>query len=555
MKNKKSKLSFLAFCMVVTMAAQLRYVNSGAVGGGDGLSDATAWTAQESFTNAVPGQTIYFKAGNYGSPINLVFTTDGTVNNRIVFEGYKSVIGDIVATNGNTLYTGGAVDVAEAPSFVGTITTNRPDQDTGIRFEGDYVTIKNFAFQYYNRPFESSGNNNIIDNIYSYSAGNHNPADLGGFSTSFPTGAYLGWGVLLRGNDIEFKNLYVLDAGAEGIKLSNSANPIGRNNTVRCIRGVGPVGSPTAADGNETDYHFLIGSNTSNGRFYNTEVFNNVGMVSPGHGIVSKSVDNEPITGHIFDGFYVLNSKIETQFPNVTNITFKNGQVESSDNDSRRDAHDANIANGSSGIVIENVKFINTAARSRGWDDTYVEVYNEAAQNLLIKNCLFTNDGLYISALAVSFGFPQYLYTTDNWTLDHCTFYNYPRLWEVDKPNTNIQIINSIIVDNPIHSTTRYNDGAGPQGGTTGPFTLNVSYSSVNFFNGFSVSGTNITTVDPLFVDAAGGDFSLQSSSPLISSGVSTAEYSAGLPLGYLGGMGKNNKSTISSGIPLIIMN
>jgi len=541
MKNKNFTLFWLIALFSISLSfGQTKYVASASDGGSasnTGNTESSPWTLDHALDQIDAGNatTVYVKAGSDYAPITNTVTRDATESNPISIIGYKNTINDIVAVNGSTLYTGGMPDATEAPLIKGTTTTNRPDQNNGLKFYGDWYIIKNLSFYSYNQPFESTGANSIVDNIYSYKSGNHNPADLGGFSTVFPTGSYTGWGIRITGDNHQLTNSYVLDAGAEGIKVYGpAANFVHRNNTVRTILGVGPYyGDWTQADGNSTDYHYLTSGNTSGGRYYNISVIQKNGMNSDGHGIVFKSSnDSQPITDMIVDGWYVFNSKIESQFPNVTNITFDNGEMDSDETTSRLTGKEANFANGGSDIIIKNSRFLNgTHVALRGWQDIYNVTYPYAVDGIKFLNCYFGSQDRE-QAIRISHGPGNSdSHEIRNVTFDHCTFENFTGLAYMSADFSNINFINSIVLDIPTYYFIGYHDGPGGAGGEGGPYPLSANWSSVNFSGGFGArSGTNITTFDPQ-LDSEG----ITTNSSLASAGISTADYSAGLPIGYFG--------------------
>jgi hypothetical protein len=254
-------------------------------------------------------------------------------------------------------------------------------------------------------------------------------------------------------------------------------------------------------------------------------------MSSDGHGICVKTTVGNPANNIIVDGFLVENTKLETQFTNVTNITFRNGELRATNTDQRIDGTDANIANGSQFVTLDNVKFSGGAhLTSRGWQDTQPNQALLGAVDLIVKNCWFEGNNER-SAIWIAYG-PglEDGYVSTRITFDHCTFDNFTNLFATDAPSVDIEFYNSIVQDIANYNTVRYFDGAGPLGGTTGPYTPDDSYVSVNFSAGFAArSGTNITTLSPLLVDGQTTD------GTLMTSGVVTPRYAAGLPLGYLG--------------------
>ncbi|MCW5515263.1 DUF5123 domain-containing protein [Muriicola sp. Z0-33] len=515
----KQQWDVLNFEEKKNLYSQTYFVSALGNSANNGLSEQNPWSLAHAMSNAAPGDIFYVRAGNYGAVQQSMYQ-DGVEGNPISFIGYKNKPGDIVARGGNSLQQGGknAIDPSEMPAIIGTITDSRPNEENGLQFHVDYLVLRNFQFYGYFRPIQVRGHNAVVDNIYSSTSGTHNPSDLKNFSPSFPNGAYSGWGLILEGDYIKFSNCFILDAGAEGIKLIKSLNPRGYDNTVYTQKGVGPYTAHTKADGNGTDYAFLVSSNTEGGIFKNTKVIRSEGNVSPGHGIVVKPNEGKPATNHLFDGFYVRNSKIETQFPDCTYITFKNGILEDTDFDQRSEVHEANIANGSRYVTIENTVFINTRVVSKGWNEhIYSDSYTSAAVDAKIRNCLFINKGSPYSPLAIGYSFPGELYETKNLTIDHCTFAGgWSRLWEVDKPNKGVVFKNSIVDGIGAKYLAVYHDGPGKRGGTSGPFELNIEYSFSNFSNGFAVpEGTSNTGYFPGFKDPENDDYSLTSDSPM----------------------------------------
>lgn len=523
------RLALFFFCL--TVSAQVRYATTSGSSGNDGTSELQAWTLAHGLGQLTAGMTLYVKAGDYGA-LTATINANGTSGSPIRIVGYKTTINDINATSGCTLVTTGTPNAAESPVLMGTTTTNRPNQEFGLTINGDYVQISNFATFSYSFPMRIFGENCIVDNFFGSKAGNHNPADLGGFSTTFPTGSYVGHGIVMEGENARMTNTYILNAGAEGIKVQNSNNFYHANNTVNSILGVGPYfGDFTLGDGNSTDYHYLFGNNSTNGQVFNATVLQPTGMTSDGHGICVKVTTGNPSNNITIDGFLVENSKLETQFVNVTYITFKNGELRATNTDERIDGTDANIASGSQFVTLENVKFTGGAhLTSRGWQDIQAGQALLGAVDLTVKNCWFEGNNER-SAIWIAYG-PGNVdgYVTTRMTIDHCTFNNYTNLFATDAPSVDVNIYNSIVNDVANYNTIRFMDGAGPLGGTGGPYTPDDSYFSTNFSNGFAArSGTDITTLDPSLVEGKTTNPTLQVA------GVETTNYAAGLPLGYLG--------------------
>ncbi|SFR51822.1 hypothetical protein SAMN04490243_2520 [Robiginitalea myxolifaciens] len=513
--------------LCTSVVAQTYYVSSSASGGGVG-TEKDPLTLVEAFSKARAGHTYWVKAGNYGAAqLNLMVS--GTQENPIIFEGYRDKPGDLQSTSSCSICTTTEPDTAIAPTLTGTTTDGSPDQDQGIRISGAFIHFKNFAFRYYNRPFESSGSNNQISNLYIFQPGNHNVAEVAQylFSPAFPNGGYTGYGLRLQGDGIQVRNSRVVNAGAEGVRLTNSKKPRLQNIEVICTTGKGVYTNHASADGNITDYHFLLGHDTADGIFENITITNPEGAVYPGHGFAVKPLEGKGATNHLIDGFTVTNTLIETQFPDTQYIVFRNGEINSTDTDARREIHGARIANASQFITIENTVFNGARFMSWGWDEAlFASEYQYAARDVALLNCLFnnTNDTPY-SAFAIAFNFPRNTYLTENITIDHVTVYNYYYLWETSKPNKNIRLSN-LVVD----GIKQFNVKRGP--GQQYP--LDADFTNSNFSNGITPpQGSGITRKAPLFADPSNGDFTL-GNSDLLKSSLPTPNFEGDLDIGFL---------------------
>lgn len=95
------------------MAIQNRYVNASAVGGGNGLSDATAWTLVEGFANSNAGYITWIKKGAYTVSSTLAPTNAGTVGSPNIFRGYNITPGDLTGAR----LSNGELDVSNYPTI------------------------------------------------------------------------------------------------------------------------------------------------------------------------------------------------------------------------------------------------------------------------------------------------------------------------------------------------------------------------------------------------------------------------------------------------------
>ncbi len=108
-------LTFIKNNITEPIASTNRYVATSATGSGDGTSEADAWTLNQASTMALPGQTIWVKAGNYGDIELVISSRNGTATSPIKFIGYTASIGDI---NDNILDSFDYVNTTHANTFI-----------------------------------------------------------------------------------------------------------------------------------------------------------------------------------------------------------------------------------------------------------------------------------------------------------------------------------------------------------------------------------------------------------------------------------------------------
>jgi len=128
-------------------------------------------------------------------------------------------------------------------------------------------------------------------------------------------------------------------------------------------------------------------------------------------------------------------------------------------------------------------------------------IYNEGGAAPRFINCLF------IGNAAVDAGGAIFNLNASP-IITNCTFYNQLGSVLHHQDNSNATVTNSILWGNSGQAVS-----SGPNGGAT-----NITYSIVQ--GGYS--GTGNLNADPLFVNAAGGDFRLQACSPAIDAGTNT---------------------------------
>jgi len=208
-------------------ASQDRYVTTSATGGGDGLTESTAWTWDEAFSRANAGMTVWIKAGDYGN-LNLAIYNDGTSVSPIKFIGYKESTGDITS---NYYDYGVTWDSSEMP----TLTGYSPDDGVAIQPMGiQYVIFRNIQVSNYSHGIQATTTYNshlVFDRINGNNFGSEDSSGSSAFSTfiNFETFSddtkYWNNNGPFSGNDnMKFLNLRCLNAGLAGLYVVGDGN-------------------------------------------------------------------------------------------------------------------------------------------------------------------------------------------------------------------------------------------------------------------------------------------------------------------------------------------
>lgn len=202
------------------------------------------WSISHAFLNAVAGDTVWVKAGNYGIQ-NLNLNANNTT-----FLGYTNFPGEITQSIPDSLST---FLVSNYDLIYPTIDgVNRATAGTGIDFgtNKSNITIKNFQIRNYQMGISIVGRNNFIENIIGNDFGN---VDV----------FYNGVGVSIYGNKNSLKNTFVLNGAAEGIRISGDSNLVQYckvycNDTINAME----QGNSNTRYG-DTDYYLYITANTN----------------------------------------------------------------------------------------------------------------------------------------------------------------------------------------------------------------------------------------------------------------------------------------------------
>ncbi|WP_298505742.1 hypothetical protein [uncultured Maribacter sp.] len=216
-----------------TSGENVYYVTTSGKGTNTGKSEAESWSIAHAFANAVAGDIVYVKAGNYDSPI-LTTVRNGTAASPIKFIGYKNTPGDIISVNRPT-YTKAMFDAdntvldgVDMPLFNNDRGSDlNPDStDWAIRISHNYIHIENIKSQYYRYGIISNNNciGLTIKNFISNENGDWDPNGAG-YDLPYSTSNLTGQGIyLLNVSDSFVYNCSVFNAGAAAYFTSNVNN-------------------------------------------------------------------------------------------------------------------------------------------------------------------------------------------------------------------------------------------------------------------------------------------------------------------------------------------
>jgi len=460
------KLLYILFLITNVIISQDRFVNETAIGSGDGLSDATAWTLQQS-TSATAGMTVYIKSGDYNITSKLNYNNSGTSSSHIKIVGYTTNVNDIISQEYSTFADDDLISNSNMPNISGSSLTTF----NAIEINGDYVEFHNILVTNSNIAFQIDGNNNTIDNCVAKELGSVGDLD------------YTGRGFVILGDSNTITNSHANDCTAEGFFDEGFGNTFSNNYAY-------------ATTNHETDYMFVMKGDGTGGSVTNSKSKRDW---TGGHGsrvFCIKSGSNYNVNGVI--GY---NSAIQINRTSSFNNTIENFELfgERSQISFNNGAHDNIVKNGTVEGDFACVVFNNNAENDGDGD--------KMPDDNLVMNTIFTgtgrvfqiNDDVNLNTSTLS--------ATGNKILN-CVF-DGQNLGLGQYVNiTDFTVRNSIFINQTGNLVYNPNSHTG-----------SITYEYCNFFNSSNTpSAANITSLDPLFVSAT--DYHLQSNSGVINIGV-----------------------------------
>lgn len=473
-----------------------RFVSPEATGGGDGLSEATAWTISEAFESAEAGMNVWLKAGDYGDQ-TFVISLSGTADEPIKFVGYVNTPGDIT----ENYWTGeNEFSAAEMPTLTGTYRSGGSGNwGRGIYWENShYVIVRNFQMTNYRQGMNAApdGPNTylIFDRVNGYE---FIPPDTNNHTVGFSfesRGEAGNTGFRFLNSVISKYRMVALSIRGDGFALIDN---------VRVIHTDGET---------HPDYQISVAGHHNIVRNCHIEIQGSYRTVST-HGIGVRGGSRLSNTYNLIErstainineGFYIRN--------------------EGSDYNVIRDVYSGNngattgfrggvyIWGGADHNVVERLVADDVIAgvvfKDNHEEDSLPEDPLEIGRHNVIRNSTFRNARYGI-------GIEEQTETGDGKLYDNlivgCTFDNVEYLFNLD---TNIDVQNLELVGNSLSGVANLSYQDRPLEGTT--------FTHCNFWEHWmseTPEGEGNISVEPGFVDREGGDFRLRAESLLIDQG------------------------------------
>ena len=471
----KTNLLILFFCIYRPIIGNTYFVSTTGNNANNGLSINKSWKtltyAAGSTSPVIAGDTVFVKAGNYGAEF-VVFSKNGTASNPIVYQGYQAIPNDFPIIN----YTIGSLfNASTMPLFDGADRANKIGFNLYDKF---YIVLKNFQITNYKYGLiTGKGHHLILSNINTMFTG-----DIVDSYSGF--GIQLGMSGTSSSDNNLVTNCLVVNSAAEGLCIFGDNNTI-TNSKVYCNEGLMGCGNNSA-----TDYYMPINGN--NNTIENCYVERVGNLAHYGHGIGFKNnCLNNTVTKcksvNMSECFYVRHRNVKY------NTFFKCIGIK---------GNSFTVRDGASNNVYLNCISDSSYSGIDLYDTSEDGGAQYAGRNNEFKNCIIKN-----ASHGIHFNNYDQISPVDSNLILNCTFYNIGNLIRSNRQNQENKLINCIITNVKTLSA--------------GTYSVSVNFQNSNFFgNGFAIPmGSNNISLNPMYVNAAKGDFRLQKNSPCINTG------------------------------------
>jgi|GEM_PF-1260841 len=470
-KSKQISVSvktFFFFLLLFSISgASTYYVNVNGSDSNSGLTEKSAWkTINYASGLAQPGDTVFIKAGIY-SDDKLTVAHTGYAESPIVFQGYQNIPGDNPTLD---YQPGDSLDSTLMPLMNG---LDRTSGRAIVASYRNYIEIRNIQLTNYELGvYIPNSNHVLIENVIA--------AELGDIDDSY---SGVGFKIYKGGSNI-FKNCIVMNAAAEGIGIVSSDNNLLENCKSYC--------NDTTNVNSGTDYYLYIYGNYNTVRDCYIERIGNLEHV--GHGMTVKGFGEH----NLFENCVARNFKgggFVVRHRRVKYNVFKNCTAYG--------ATGFLIRDGASYNNFYDCKAIDCYGAVRFEDTDEDDGTQYAGRYNNFYNCLFEN-----SFVAIDFYSYDRNSDANNNRFINCVVSGGQYLFNTDRTNYDNEMINSIV-----YNVSQYRIGT---------YDLDFNFRNTDFRNnGFPLpSGDNIYNFNPVFADAAQGDYRLAGGSPCIDAGV-----------------------------------
>ncbi len=417
--------SYVEFAELVSGGPAI-YVSTSGSDGNSGTSESSPFrTINKATSQASAGETIYVKAGNYGSE-NVSFVSSGTSSNPITLEGYTNTPGDrpsIPSFGDGSDMQPGLMPVLDGGSRSG----------TGISLSSrSNIVVRNFMITNFASGVNANGGDSLTyDTIYTKNLGSQ--SGYGGKGLRFGPGT----------NNSTIRNSVVVNAGGEQITIYGDNNRV-ENSKV--------YGSNNDGNQNDPDYYIHI-QNGSNNTITGNYIERIGDLVHPGHGYTVKASG----TGNLFENNVaegMSGNAYEVRWRAVQNNTFR-GNIAQDTKAPFYEGHGIGIREGASNNLFEDHTTRGMLA-AVAWFDTNEDEKRQQwlGSNNTIRNSRFEDSGEAVFWLSRYGNITSEAY--DN-VFDNITIDGAPNLFWVESIGRNNTLSNSTIKN--VSSYARYGSG------------------------------------------------------------------------------------------------